>query len=383
MKASCISIPLALVLLLAACGGTGTTPTPPVTTPPTTPAPTITSFAATPSTISPGQSSTLSWTVSGTATSLTLTPGIGDMTGATSYSVSPSATTTYTLTATGEGGTVTSTATVTVQGGTAPPADGAPVINSFTASPTSVSAGQPVTLSWSVTNSEIIRLTPDPGQGDLSNLTSVTVTPMATTTYTLEAVSLNGLDDTASVTVTVSGSSQPPVSDVPYYGEWIVTYTSDTGVSFIHSLNITEAAPAGGWENGGYGLQTLCLDEATPCRGAADDLASGYGYIGNFTLSDGTAPLDMTLFTQYEPEDEPELKITTSGGLSVGTDAQGRQTLSGSARWALSDDSFDNGAIYAVNIGAPRSLTGLGVFSAGFLSSNAWQLRNSLQRILE
>ena len=154
----------------------------------------------------------------------------------------------------------------------------------------------------------------------------------------------------------------PPTSDLPYYGEWIVTFTTDSGVSFFHSLNITEAAPAGGWENGGYGLQTLCLDEATPCRGASDYSSSGYGYIGNFELSDGSAPLDMTLFTQYDPEDESELKITTSGsGLTLSSDAQGRETLEGSAVWFYSGDSgSSDGSIYAVNIGAPRSLSGLG-----------------------
>ncbi len=76
-------------------------------------APIISSFTASPSSISTGGSSTLSWSVSN-ASSLSINQGIGTVTG-TSRSVSPSTTTTYTLTATGSTGlTTTSTATVTV-----------------------------------------------------------------------------------------------------------------------------------------------------------------------------------------------------------------------------------------------------------------------------
>ncbi|MDE3246495.1 MAG: hypothetical protein KGN80_10435, partial [Acidobacteriota bacterium] len=72
--------------------------------------PSISSFIATPSTITSGQSSTLSWSVSG-ATSLSIDHGVGAVTGA-SLIVSPSATTTYTLTATNAAGNATATATV-------------------------------------------------------------------------------------------------------------------------------------------------------------------------------------------------------------------------------------------------------------------------------
>lgn len=77
-------------------------------------APTITSFTASPSTITAGQSSTLTWNVSG-ATSLTLDNGIGSVAGSNSSTVAPGSTTTYTLTATNSTGSVTAKATVTVQ----------------------------------------------------------------------------------------------------------------------------------------------------------------------------------------------------------------------------------------------------------------------------
>ncbi len=76
--------------------------------------PAISSFSAAPASINAGQSSTLSWSVSGTpAPSLSINNGVGTVSG-TSVSVSPTQTTTYTLTATSTAGTVTSQTTVTV-----------------------------------------------------------------------------------------------------------------------------------------------------------------------------------------------------------------------------------------------------------------------------
>jgi len=78
------------------------------------------------------------------------------------------------------------------------PTGSAPTISSFTANPTSVSSGQPVTLSWSVSSSTYNIITPvGPVRG-----TSIVVNPTATTTYTLN--STNQFDrSTATVTVTV------------------------------------------------------------------------------------------------------------------------------------------------------------------------------------
>lgn len=77
-------------------------------------APTINSFSASPTNITSGSSSTLSWTTSG-ATTIAITPGTFTSTSATgSTNVSPTATTTYTLTATNSSGSNTAQATVTV-----------------------------------------------------------------------------------------------------------------------------------------------------------------------------------------------------------------------------------------------------------------------------
>jgi hypothetical protein len=78
------------------------------------------------------------------------------------------------------------------------PTGAAPTISSFTASSTSIPAGTSVTLNWSTTNDSYDFI--DKLGGIHGN--SVTITPTATTTYTLNATNQYGRS-TAQVTVTV------------------------------------------------------------------------------------------------------------------------------------------------------------------------------------
>jgi hypothetical protein len=79
------------------------------------------------------------------------------------------------------------------------PTGAAPTISSFTASPTHVSSGGSVTLSWSTASADYVIISPGPGA---VRDTSVAVTPTATTTYKLYATNQYGRT-TATVTVTV------------------------------------------------------------------------------------------------------------------------------------------------------------------------------------
>jgi len=81
------------------------------------------------------------------------------------------------------------------------------VINSFTASPASIAAGQSSKLAWSVSNATSFTI--DNGVGNVSGGTNVTVRPSATTTYHLTATSSQG-SATAQVTVTVTSTTTPP-----------------------------------------------------------------------------------------------------------------------------------------------------------------------------
>ena len=161
--------------------------------------PKISSFTATPTTIDPGESSVLKWRVT-KATSLSISPGIGTLTPlerrayVLGLKVSPSATTTYTLTATNSVGSVTATVTVTVRG--------SPTISSFTANPATIASGGRSTLRWSTTAATSLSI--DQGVGTVTG-TSVKVSPSATTTYTLTATNSVG-SVTATVAVTIRGS---------------------------------------------------------------------------------------------------------------------------------------------------------------------------------
>jgi hypothetical protein len=79
------------------------------------------------------------------------------------------------------------------------PTGPSPAIASFTANPTTVSAGQPVTLSWSVTGAMYNIVSPQVGP---VRGTSVVVNPTATTTYGLYSTNQYGRK-IAKVTVTV------------------------------------------------------------------------------------------------------------------------------------------------------------------------------------
>lgn len=79
------------------------------------PAPSVAAFEARPATLTRGASTTLSWTLAGgTPSSVTIDPGIGEVSGLTQASVHPTDTTTYTLTARNGGGTATGNVIVTV-----------------------------------------------------------------------------------------------------------------------------------------------------------------------------------------------------------------------------------------------------------------------------
>ena len=156
----------------------------------TPPKPTITSFTASPTSISPGQTSTLSWVVSG-ATSLSIDQGVGTISG-TSVSVSPAASATYLLTATNAGGSTTATVTISVAGSR-------PAITGFTANPATIITGQGSTLSWAVSGATSLSI--DQGVGVVTG-TSKSVAPTTTTTYTLTATNGAG-SSSATTTITV------------------------------------------------------------------------------------------------------------------------------------------------------------------------------------
>jgi hypothetical protein len=159
---------------------------------PPTPTPPSISFSASPTSIIQGNSSTLSWSVGGYVTSVSINQGIGGVSSSSSRNVSPTSTTTYTLTATGEGGTTTRQVTVIV---TIPP----PPTVSFSISPSSICLGNSATLSWSATG-YVNSVSIDQGIGGVSTSGNRSVSPSSTTTYTITATGIGGTT-TRSVTL--------------------------------------------------------------------------------------------------------------------------------------------------------------------------------------
>jgi len=156
----------------------------------------IPSFTASPSSISSGASSTLSWTTGGgSVTSVSIDNGVGSKPANGSTSVSPAATTTYTLSAfTTANSTPPSKQTTVTVGQPAPSA-------TFSASPTTINSGSSSTLTWTTTNATSVSI--DNGVGSQAINGSIGVSPASTTTYTLTATGPGGVTTkTATVTVT-------------------------------------------------------------------------------------------------------------------------------------------------------------------------------------
>jgi len=146
--------------------------------------PLVYNFWAEPSTLSRGGSTKLSWNVMG-AYSVRIDPTVGIVKTTGSVNVTPSSSTTYTLTATNSGGSVRATEEVHILQS----APSLPAINWFAASPSSLLSGNSATLSWSTTNAKIVSIS---GIGSVAASGTRTVSPRSTTQYILEATSAAG-----------------------------------------------------------------------------------------------------------------------------------------------------------------------------------------------
>jgi OmpA family/PKD domain len=166
---------------------------------PSATAPLIVSFTANPTSINAGQSSTLSWQVTNADTVTITSLGTVALTG--SQAVTPATTTTYTLTATHGNQTATANATVTVNGSAG---SGLPVIVSFAPNPATIDFGQNSVLSWVVQNATTVTVSTI---GTVGLTGSHTISPPATTSYTITASNANGTVS-ATTTLTVITSVQ-------------------------------------------------------------------------------------------------------------------------------------------------------------------------------
>jgi hypothetical protein len=151
---------------------------------PQRPAPHIATFEFVPGQVRRGGSAELHWNVEN-ATRVTIDGRAANPSGR--IAVRPERSLTARLVAEGPGGVSERTAAVDVQerGEPVQTEDGVAVL-SFTAAPSEVAPGQPVHLTWAVQGAQYVSISP--GVGTLSGASgSLTVRPMTSTRYTLEA----------------------------------------------------------------------------------------------------------------------------------------------------------------------------------------------------
>ena len=201
----------------------------------------IDSFSASPSTIEAAKTSTLSWRTTD-ATSASINQSVGSIdTGSLasgSTNVTPNETTTYTLRCSGEDGTTPDTATAKV---TVKPC----AIDSFSASPSTITKGGSSTLSWTTTSVSSVSI---PGtSGTLGVDDSASVTPTATTTYTLTATCTDGSTsptDTAKVTVNpmISSFSASPSTVEAAEASTLSWTTMNTNTVSITNTSISDSS---------------------------------------------------------------------------------------------------------------------------------------------
>jgi serine/threonine protein kinase len=117
--------------------------------------PVIASFSASPASLTPGATVTLQWGVDNATPDdiVTITPGVGTVAAGGTTNVQPAASTTYTLTVKSKDG---KESRKTVQVAVNAPAG--PQIIAFQAEPSSVDAGQPIHLRWSVKGADTVEI---------------------------------------------------------------------------------------------------------------------------------------------------------------------------------------------------------------------------------
>jgi titin len=191
-------LPILLGILIAGCGGGSSTPTPGI------------AFTATPESITAGDSAVLSWTVSG-ADSISIDHAIGAVAPIATRSVSPSETTTYTLTATNAGGTSVKSVTVTVAAATVAPSN-----LTYATNPATYTAGTPIP--------------PNAPSSAGGAVASYAVTPPLPAGLALHAT-----------TGVVSGNPTAAASTAGY----VVTATNAAGSTSTSLVVTVNAAPAG------------------------------------------------------------------------------------------------------------------------------------------
>jgi hypothetical protein len=280
--------------------------------------PVINSFTANPASIVSGNSTALKWDVSG-ATTVTIDKNIGEVDLTGTKKVSPTATTTYTLTATNSIGSVDKSVKVTVT------ANDAEII-SFTADPLTIVAGESTVLKWEVKNASSASINQSIGTVDEKSGTK-TVHPTTTTTYKLTVEGNYGDTTTATVTVNVATEEPEIVSfkaepgAIIEGGTSILTWevTDATTVSINQNINYVD--PTSGSKEVSPTTTTTYTLTATNGLGTVTDTVTvtvneGEPVINSFTSTPDTVEGSGSIVLTWDVSGADTIRIEniTSGG---------------------------------------------------------------------
>ncbi len=249
--------------------------------------PVIETFHVYPELIKTDETAQISWNVT-EAQSVRIDPDIGDVENSGTHTVSPDATTIYTLSATNIAGTVTRTVTLNV--------DTQPQIISFSANPSSIQSCTGSMLSWQTGSAETVTIEPEISS-DLPLDGTQQVFPQKTTTYRITARSG---DRTAqdSVTINVSGTNDSDKDGLPNDREDAnQNGVLDTGETDSCAADTDNDGLPDGWEVG-FGFDPLVADDpdADP---DGDGYANAMEYFGDSNPTD-RASIPYVLNHQFD-----------------------------------------------------------------------------------
>jgi OmpA family/PEGA domain len=212
---------------------------------------TIGGFTASTTQINCGQSSTLNWSANDAVRGNI--SGVGDVQMTGSQSVTPHATTTYTLTETGPGGVATSTSTVNVNTVAVATLAANPSEVHYRKIGDKVKVQDSTTLTWTSSNADNVTIDPM-GKVDLNGSQTIPANPKKTdlgpvdetNTYTMNATNVCGGSATQTASVHITGSIEP-VPTVVLYSIFYPTDYPDAkhpsdGLLKSQSTHLTELA---------------------------------------------------------------------------------------------------------------------------------------------
>lgn len=288
----------------------------------------VSSFTATPGTIVEGQSSTLDWTVSA-GENCSIDQAIGSVATTGSQLVTPTVNTTYALTCQGLNGGFSDTENITI---TVNPAPVNAVISTFTASPVSITdaPGQSSTLNWSVVAGTDCNI--NQGVGNVSLTGTRSVTPTATTIYTLSCEGqFGGTADSATATVTVTPA---PDTDGDNVKDYIEAAAPNSGDANDDGTLDSEQANVSSFINtrtGSYNTLVAAgdcdvLGNVSSINGKAAYLMGATGFTLECAVAGQAAQVELLLDREYDTSSWDILKVNS--GLTAETDISRLVTVS-------------------------------------------------------